>query len=89
MERFGGFLMSTIGAILTIWNWHLAFSDGHFYPHLAIISPTLIVIGFGKILFPTRLTTGHDRKETTLGWVVNIIAIGSGILNWVVLKGLY
>ncbi len=33
-ERFGGILIATIGAILTIWNWHVALSQGHLMVNL-------------------------------------------------------
>ena len=62
-ERFGGLLIATIGAILTIWNWHVAIYEGHFYVKAAMIGPTFTIIGLALVLFPGYKTERIDRGE--------------------------
>jgi uncharacterized membrane protein len=53
-ERFSGLFIATTGALLTVWTWQSALSNGRFYPKIAVISPILIIAGLGIILFPNR-----------------------------------
>jgi hypothetical protein len=99
-ERFSGLFITTMGGFLTVWNWQLAFSNGRFYPKIAVMGPVLIIAGLGIILFPDRLTenridpsvningsNGSNLAPTPLGWGVIVAAFGSGFLNLAVLEG--
>ena len=97
-ERFGGLLIATIGAMLTIWNWHVAIYEGHFYVKAAIVGPTFTIIGLALVLFPGYKTERIDRGEdisqltgiqllTPRWWGILAISLGSGFINLAVLKG--
>jgi hypothetical protein len=99
-ERFSGLFITTMGGLLTVWNWQLAFSNGRFYPKIAVMGPVLIIAGLSIILFPDRLTVksigrqiningsnGSTLSPTPLGWGVIATAFGSGFLNLAVLEG--
>jgi hypothetical protein len=97
-ERFGGLFIATIGAILTIWNWHVAISAGHFYAKAAMIGPAVTIIGLALVLFPgyktERIERGEDISQLTgiqlltpRWWGVLAIALGSGFINLAALKG--
>ncbi len=98
MERLGGVFIATLSAILTIWNWHLALSEGHFYLKAALIGPAFTMIGLGLILFPgyrtERIERGEDITQLTgIGlltprwWGILAISLGSGLVNLGTLKG--
>ncbi len=98
MERLGGILITTLSAILTIWNWHLAISEGHFYFKAALIGPAFTIIGLGLILFPgyrtERIERGEDITQLTgvalltpRWWGILAISLGSGLVNLGTLKG--
>jgi hypothetical protein len=97
-ERLGGLFIATLGSLLTIWNWHLALSEGHFYPKVALIGPAFTVMGLGLILFPgyrtERLARGEDISQlsgvallTPRWWGILAISLGSGLVNLGALKG--
>ncbi len=97
-ERFGGLFIATIGAILTIWNWHLAISAGHFYAKAAMFGPAVTIIGLALVLVPGYKTERIDRGEdisqltgiqllTPRWWGILAISLGSGFINLAVLKG--
>jgi hypothetical protein len=97
-ERFGGIFIATMGILLTIWNWHIALSEGHFYMKAAILGPAFTVIGLGLVLFPgyqaERLARGEDISQlsgaallTPRWWGILAISVGSGVLNLAILKG--
>ena len=97
-EQFGGLLMATIGAMLTIWNWHVAISEGHFYVNAAMIGPAFTTLGLALALFPGYMTERVERGEdisqliglqllTPRWWGILAISIGSGFINLAVLKG--
>ena len=97
-EQFGGLLMATIGAMLTIWNWHVAISEGHFYVKAAMIGPAFTTLGLALVLFPGYMTERVERGEdisqliglqllTPRWWGILAISIGSGFINLAVLKG--
>ena len=98
MERLGGVFIATLSAILTIWNWHLALSEGHFYLKAALIGPAFTIIGLGLILFPgyrtERIERGEDITQLTgialltpRWWGILAISMGSGLVNLGTLKG--
>lgn len=98
MERLGGLFIATLGSLLTLWNWHLALSAGHFYPKIAILGPIFTMMGLGLILFPGYRTERIDRGEdltqlsglallTPRWWGILAISIGSGLVNLGALKG--
>jgi Ni/Fe-hydrogenase subunit HybB-like protein len=98
MERFGGLLIATLSASLTIWNWQLAIYEGHFYFHAALIGPTFTMIGLGLLLFPSyrieRIERGEDLEQlngfallTPRWWGIISISLGSGLINLGALKG--
>ena len=97
-EQFGGLLMATIGATLTIWNWHVAISEGHFYVKAAMIGPAFTTLGLALVMFPGYMTERVERGEdisqliglqllTPRWWGILAISIGSGFINLAVLKG--
>jgi hypothetical protein len=98
MERLGGVFIATLSAILTIWNWHLALSEGHFYLKAALIGPAFTIIGLGLILVPgyrtERIERGEDTTQLTgialltpRWWGILAISLGSGLVNLGTLKG--
>ncbi|AFY94443.1 hypothetical protein [Chamaesiphon minutus] len=98
IERLGGVFIAVMGTLLTVWNWHLALSEGRFYPIVAILGPVLAIIGIGLIIFPgyrtERLARGEDLDRssgtaliTARWWGVLAIAVGSGLINLAALKG--
>jgi hypothetical protein len=97
-ERFGGLFIAMIGAILTIWTWRSALSEGHFQIRAAMIGPTFATIGIGLVLFPGYRTERIERGEdisllsgaaliTARWWGILSISIGSGLINLGALKG--
>ena len=97
-EQFGGLLMATIGATLTIWNWHVAISEGHFYVKAAMIGPAFTTLGLALVMFPGYMTERVERGEdisqliglqllTPRWWGILAISLGSGFINLAVLKG--
>jgi hypothetical protein len=97
-ERFGGIFIATMGAILTVWNWQSALSDGRFYVKAAMLGPAFAVIGLGLVLFPgyktERIERGEDISQLTGAalitprwWGILAISLGSGFLNLAMLKG--
>ena len=97
-EQFGGLFMATIGAVLTIWNWHVAISEGHFYVKAAMIGPAFTTLGLALVLFPgyktERVERGEDISQLTglqlltpRWWGILAISLGSGFINLAVLKG--
>lgn len=98
MERSCGLVIAVIGTLLTVWNWHLALSEGRFYEQAAMMGPILTIMGLGLIVFPgyrtERLTRGEDLDRlsgtaliTARWWGVLAIAVGSGLINLAALKG--
>ncbi len=98
MERFGGLFIGVMGTFLTIWNWHLALAAGHFYVKAAILGPAFTILGLGLVLFPgyrmERSERGEDISQlsgvaliTPRWWGLLAIAIGSGLINLAILKG--
>jgi hypothetical protein len=97
-ERFGGLSIATLGASLTLWNWHLALSDGRFYVKAALLGPAFTIIGLGLVLFPGYRTERIERGEdiarltglallTPRWWGIIAISLGSGLVNLGTLKG--
>jgi hypothetical protein len=97
-ERFGGLLIATIGAILTIWNWHVAIYEGHFYGKVAMIGPAFTMLGLALVIFPgyktERIERGEDISQLTgiqlltpRWWGILAISLGSGFINLAFLKG--
>jgi hypothetical protein len=96
-ERFGGLFIATIGAILTIWNWHVAIYQGHFYVKAAMIGPAVTIVGLALVIFPgyktERIERGEDISQLTgiqlltpRWWGILAISLGSGFINLAFLK---
>jgi hypothetical protein len=97
MERFGGLFITTIGATMSIWNWHVAINQGHFSMNAALLGPAFTVIGLGLVIFPgyrtERIERGEDISQLTGAamltprwWGILAIAIGSGLANFGILS---
>jgi hypothetical protein len=98
MERLGGIVIAVMGMLLTVWNWHLALSEGRFYEHAAIFGPVLTIMGLGLVIFPgyrTKRQACSENLDRLSGaasiaaqwWGLLAIAVGSGLINLAALKG--
>jgi hypothetical protein len=97
-ECLGGLFIATCSAILTIWNWHLAIYEGHFYLKAALLGPAFTIIGLSLLLFPSYRTERIQRGEdidrlqgialiTPRWWGIISISLGSSLVNLGALKG--
>jgi hypothetical protein len=95
-ERFVGLFIATVSIILTIWTWISASQTRTFSVYGALLTPAMVVVGFGLVAFPhyrrERLDRGEDisqlntfQQVTPRWWVIQGIAIASGVLNLVML----
>jgi hypothetical protein len=95
-ERFFGLFLATVSIILTIWIWVSAIQTRTFPVYGALLGPAMTVVGFGLVAFPNyrreRLDRGEDinqlntfQQVTPRWWVIQGIAIVSGVLNLVIL----
>jgi hypothetical protein len=96
-ERLFGLLIVTVSTIITIWTWLSAIQTNTFPVYGALLGPAMIVFGFGLVAFPhyrrERLDRGEDisqlntfQQVTPRWWVIQGIAIISGVLNLVILE---
>jgi ABC-type Fe3+-siderophore transport system permease subunit len=92
-ERLGGLFIMAVGAGLTWFNWHIAYSEQHYYPKAAMLGPAFFVLGLGLALFPgyrtERLTRGEDlagvsglKLLTPRWWLILVVALVAGGCNW-------
>jgi len=53
-SRLAGAFCLTAGAALTWWTWHSAMNEGHYSMKVAILGPTVLVLGLGLLGYFAR-----------------------------------
>jgi len=97
-QLFGLFLF-LLGSAFTAWCWYTALYKGYFYPRASMLFPACIFLGLGIIIFPgyreERIARGEDvtrlsgmKLVTLRWWIILIIAMMTGGLNWFLLSSI-
>ena len=96
-QRIGGIIIALIGGGGTWWIWHLARSEGYFYPKASVSMPAFCILGLAMMAIPgykeERLQRGEDISQlsgtqllTPRWWVVLVVALVAGVVNLLLLK---
>ncbi len=96
-ERFVGLFIAVVSIMITVWTWQSAIQTRTFLVYGALLGPAMVVVGLGLVAFPhyrrERLDRGEDINQlntfqqiTPRWWVIQGIAIVSGVLNLVILS---
>ncbi len=96
-QQLGGCLIALIGGSGTFWIWHLARSEGYFYPKASMLMPVFCVLGLAMMAIPgykeERLNRGEDISNlsgtqllTPRWWAVLVVALAAGLINFLLLK---
>jgi hypothetical protein len=92
VQRLVGFVMMGVSAGLTYWQWHMAWTEGYYYPKLATLGAAGTVIFLGVVLFPLDVARqealhGHAKPQSfaeyPIAWKVwFFVSLAAGLGNW-------
>jgi len=77
-SRAAGIFCFAGGAALTWWSWHSALGEGHYSMKVAILGPTVLVLGLGLLIHGRGIpTSGATRLTRIYGFAGGVAAIVS------------
>jgi 4-hydroxybenzoate polyprenyltransferase len=93
----GGIFFLCLGVSLSVWMWHMAGTEGHYYPKMAWLGPMVGVLGLAILLLPNyrdeRAARGEDTTSlegpsllTTRWWIVLGVGLVAGAINGVLIE---
>jgi ABC-type Fe3+-siderophore transport system permease subunit len=85
-NRIGGLFIFTIATGLALSPWYNLYYNKYYFPKVALIGPSFMVIGLSLIFFPSyreeRIARGEDISKlqgvqliTTRWWIILFVAL--------------
>jgi NhaP-type Na+/H+ or K+/H+ antiporter len=81
-QRLFALAVIVVFAGLTYYNWHQLWQENKYSLKLAAFGPLGVVGGFFMLFFPTLLGKPNTTQERVIVFLVFIVGIVAGLINW-------